>query len=114
MHYQLELSGETATLYIAGVLLHESIQTLLNVCAALPSHVRTLRLDLRALGAMSADATSAVRLILRQWRDSRRGELRLSTAHLVATFSVAQRPRAVETRSSSDTGPNELLRAAYL
>jgi hypothetical protein len=87
MHYQLEISGETATMYVGGELGNRSVSALLDVCRALPARVRTLRLDLRAVGAMSADATNAVRLLLRDWREVRHGEFRLSTSFLVATCS---------------------------
>src|SRR3979490_3409502 len=93
MHYQLELAGTTATLYVAGGLDHQSVPTLLELCRLLPPHVRTLRLDLRAIGTMSAEATGAVRLLLRDWRDSRHGEFRLSTSHLLATCSEVELPR---------------------
>jgi ABC-type transporter Mla MlaB component len=93
MHYQLELAGGSATLYVAGGLDHQSVATLLEVCHRLPAHVRTLRLDLQALGTMTADATSAVRVLVRQWRDDRRGEFRLSTSYLFATCSEVEAPR---------------------
>jgi hypothetical protein len=91
MHYQLELAGGTATLYVAGRLDSQSISTLLEVCRLLPAHVRTLRLDLNAIGTMSAEATGAVRLLLRHWRESRHGEFRLSTSYLLATCSEIRR-----------------------
>jgi hypothetical protein len=85
--YQLEVAGESAALYVNGTLDDESVRSMLDVCGALPVSIRTLRLDLRGLGAMSACTTDAVRRVLRQWRDSRHGEFRLSTAHLIATCS---------------------------
>jgi hypothetical protein len=93
MYYQLEVAGGTATLYVASGLDDRSVYTLIEVCRLLPAHVRTLRLDLHALGTMTADATSAVRVLVRQWRDDRRGEFRLSTSYLFATCSEVEAPR---------------------
>jgi hypothetical protein len=98
MHHQLELAGGTATLYVAGRVDQQSVSTLLEVCRLLPAHVRTLRLDLNAIGTMSAEATGAVRLLLRHWRESRHGEFRLSTSYLLATCSEIEAPRQPERR----------------
>jgi ABC-type transporter Mla MlaB component len=84
MPFQLELAGESATLYLHGRLDRDSHTAMLAACTALPLSVRTLRLDLRAIGVMTAEATSAVRLLLAQWCDGGRGEFRLSTSHLMA------------------------------
>jgi hypothetical protein len=117
MHHQLEVSGETATLYVAGMLGDHSVSTLLEVCRALPARVRTLRLDLRAVGTMSAEATGAVRLLLRHWREERHGEFRLSTSFLLATCSEVEAPPALPapTRRDSTGGiRNDALTATYL
>jgi hypothetical protein len=82
--FHLELAGESATLYVHGRLDQQSSTTMVNVCSALPQSVRTLRLDLRAVGVMTAEATNMVRLLVGQWRDARRGQFRLSTSHLMA------------------------------
>jgi hypothetical protein len=99
MHYQLEISGETATMYVGGELGNRSVTTLLDVCRSLPVRIRTLRLDLRAVGAMSADATNAVRVLLRDWREIRHGDFRLSTSFLVATCSEVEVPCSPATMS---------------
>jgi hypothetical protein len=114
MHYQLEISGETATMYVGGELGNRSVSTLLDVCRALPARVRTLRLDLRAVGAMSADATNAVRLLLRDWREVRHGEFRLSTSFLVATCSEVEAPSSPARRGWASDVRNDALTAAYL
>ena len=95
MHYQLELAGATATLYLAGKLSHEDGQTLCEVCGGLPASVRTLRLDLHAIGAMSADATATVRALLQHWRAQRRGEFRLSTSYLLAVCTELEGGRGL-------------------
>lgn len=92
--YQLEVAGEAAALYVNQTLDEASVRSMLEHCAALPLTVRTLRLDLRGLGAMSASTTDAVRRVLRQWRDGRKGEFRLSSTHLLATFSETMVSRA--------------------
>jgi hypothetical protein len=82
--FHLELAGESATLYVHGCLDQQSATTMAEVCRFLPQSVRTLRLDLRAVGVMTVEATSTVRVLVKQWRDGRRGQFRLSTSHLVA------------------------------
>jgi ABC-type transporter Mla MlaB component len=91
LHYRLERSGKTATLYLAGTVSVEDALTLCDACADLPMSVRTLRLDFRAIGSMSAAAIAVVRTLLRHWRAHRGDELQLSTSHLVATFSHVER-----------------------
>ena len=111
MDYQMELAGETATLYVTGVLGREHVDTLIHACRTTPA--RTLRVDLHGLGALSADAIGAVRELLHFWRDSRRGEFRLTTSHMVATVhEVAD----VHLRSPSPCAPhlNEALAGTYL
>jgi hypothetical protein len=93
-HYHLELSGEIATLHLAGMVGEDSAHALLELCRALPLHIRTLRLDLRGLGAMSAGALGTTRLLLQDWRDSRHGEFRLSTSYLQATYRELEPARA--------------------
>ena len=89
MQYQLEQTGETATLYLSGGLGDRDLSALVGVCDALPSTIRTFRLDLHAIGVLSAESTGVVRQVLQHWRTSRRGEFRLSTKHLVATCRQA-------------------------
>ena len=111
MHYQLELSGTTATLYVAGSLDLVSAPALVAVCGSLPAHVRTLRLDLRALGSMSADATGAVRLLLRCWHETRRGEYRLTTSYLVATCTEVRTHRRLVGRAQAGYSVGEAVMA---
>jgi hypothetical protein len=114
MHYQLELAGETATLYLAGTLTYVDGLTLCDVCGALPASVRTLRLDLHAIGAMSAEATGTVRALLRYWREHRRGEFRLSTSYLLATCTKIEGTRAPVSLGWTDMAADESLTATYL
>lgn len=114
MHHQLELIGETATLYVQGTLAYEDIGTLIALCDSMPDGVRTLRLDLHGLGQLSAEATDTVRLLLKHWREARRGDFRLTTAHLLATVhQVRQEPHAVPVTRSAFPH-SEALQATYL
>ena len=112
MQYQLELTGETATLYVTGSLGYEHVDTLIHACASTPA--RTLRVDLHGLGILSADATGAVRQLLHFWRDSRRGEFRLTTSHLVATLREVRDVTAVPAPGWCAPRLNEALSGTYL
>lgn len=90
MHHQLEQTNESATLYLAGGLAHTDAPALLALCDSLPRSVSILRLDLRAIGYLSAEAIDVIRRLLRQWGANRRGEFRLSTSHLMATYRPAE------------------------
>ena len=89
LHSQLELSGETATLYLSGALGPADVARLCHECASLPTSIRTLRIDLNALSRVGADTMDATRSLLRHWRASRRGQFRLSFSapNLFATLS---------------------------
>lgn len=119
MHHQIELVGQTATLYVTGELGYEHVETLVGACAMAPARARTLRVDLHALGQLSADAIGAVRQILHYWRDSRHGDFRLTTSHMVATLREVPRRDVLE-RSAAISMPwceprtNEALVGTYL
>ncbi|NUS46147.1 MAG: hypothetical protein HOQ15_00990 [Gemmatimonadaceae bacterium] len=114
MQHQLEMVGETATLYVSGTLGVEHVDALVRVCDALPSPLRTLRLDLQGLGQLSADATSAVRLLLRHWRDVRHGDFRLSTTYMLATLREVPTSAVVSTPDWRGAALNDALAATYL
>jgi ABC-type transporter Mla MlaB component len=118
LNYQLELAGDTATLYLLGGLGYQHVASLFAACATIPSHIRTLRLDLHGIGQMSAEATGAVRLLLRHWRETRHGEFRLSTSHMLATLSDASNVGGVHAGDSrgrwSVAAANEALVGTYL
>ena len=86
--HDLEISDGAATLYLGGILARADVFALRRLCAEIPEHVRTLRLDLHGVARLEEGAMDVVRAIVRYWRDSRRGSCRLSFAsqHLVATF----------------------------
>ena len=114
MRYQLEIAGESAAVYVSGSLDTGSAETLLEVCRSLPVSIRTLRLDLRSIGALSACATDAVRRLLGECRTTRRGEFRLSTSHLVATCSDDGPLLGVVTPSMSAKLSSDALVTTYL
>jgi len=89
MHHELEVADDCATLYLSGALAANDDVTLAAACGVLPSRVTTLRLDLHGVDDMSDDAMSAVRGVLRYWRESRGGSFRLSLAseRIVATYA---------------------------
>lgn len=86
MQHHMELVADTATLYVTGSLRENHVDTLIAACAAAPQRVRTLRLDLHGLGQLGAESVGVVRQLLRFWRDTRHGDFRLATSHLVATL----------------------------
>ena len=72
-----EQHGRTATIYVAGVLSIASALRLVRVCEKLPSVIRTVRLDLRAVHATEDGAITLLDASLRQWRP-RRGQLHVT------------------------------------
>ena len=114
LHYQLEQTKESATLYLAGGLAHADAPALLALCDALPRTVSVLRLDLRAIGSLSAEAIGVIRRLLRHWGANRRGEFRLSTSHLMATYSPAEPLEIVPGSLLSWASKNEALAGTYL
>jgi hypothetical protein len=88
LQYDIEINGSAATMYLGGPLEMSDVPFLRVLCAAIPSFVRVLRVDLLAMRSPSPDGVGAVREILHDWRAQRRGEfqLLLCTAHLVATY----------------------------
>ena len=89
LHHEIEVADDSATLYLSGALCESDAFTLARVCGELPSRVTTLRLDLHGIDDMADDAMSAIRGVLRYWRESRGGSFRLSLAseRIVATYA---------------------------
>jgi len=114
MHHQLEIVGETATLYVGGTLGYDDVDALIQACAAIPSRVRTLRVDLHSLGQLSAEATGTVRLLLSHWRESRHGEFRLTTSHMLATLREVTDPPVPSRVGWNVSNVNDALTATYL
>lgn len=114
MHHQLELVGDTATLYITGSLGPRHVDTLIRVCAEAPARVRTLRLDVHGLGQLSAESIGALRELLCFWRDTRRGEFRLTTSHMLATLREVTGARGAHALARPEPRMNEALVGTYL
>ncbi len=78
LQYQIEQTGDTASLYLFGVVRHtDDIASLSEICNALPESVRILRLDLNAVRHIGGDAMEAIGIMLCEWRESRAGDFRL-------------------------------------
>ena len=114
LRHQVELAGHTATLYITGALDAGYLDTLLEVCAALPAGVRTLRVDLHGLGQLDAESLGTIRQLLRSWRETRHGDFRLSTSYMIATLHEVRAPVRVPAAHWSGPPVNEALVATYL
>lgn len=116
LHHQIEVSGGTATVYLAGTLDVEHAGLLLDACQQLPPAVRALRLDLHGVTALGDDAMDALRRVLQLWRRTRGGHftLSLSSEHVVATVSEGQCAGRAAQRVGTWSVPSPALTAAFL
>ena len=89
MRHAIEVTGESATLYISGVFRRGDEFTLNRICHELPARVRMIRMDLHALEETGPDVIAGVRGVLKHWRETRGGSFRLSlsTQFIVATYA---------------------------
>ena len=99
--HALEVSDASATLYLAGTLTAADAFPLRGVCRDIPSYVRTLRVDMKAVNRLDEGAMDAVRALVRYWRESRQGGFRLSFASEQAVATLVENSLA-ETRASLD------------
>jgi hypothetical protein len=88
LHHEIEVADDAATIYLTGTLAARDAFVLGRACSELPSRVNTLRLDLHGIADISSDAMTAIRGVLRYWRESRGGSFRLSLSseRIVATY----------------------------
>ena len=88
LHHEIEVADDAATIYLTGTLAAHDAFVLARACSELPSRVSTLRLDLHGLADISVDAMTAIRGVLRYWRESRGGSFRLSLSseRIIATY----------------------------
>ena len=88
LHHEIEVADDAATIYLSGTLAAHDAFLLGRACSELPSRVTTLRLDLHGIADISSEAMSAIRGVLRYWRESRGGSFRLSLSseRIVATY----------------------------
>lgn len=116
--YQIERSGDAATLYLSGVVrdVHE-ITEVAGICHSLPPHVVTLRLDLGGVQHIGSDAMEAVGVMLCEWREQRTGEFRMfyGASRAAARFLELERPhRARDYSAIRADRPNEALTGTFL
>ncbi len=75
----IEAHGSAATLYASGDLTTAAVLRAVANVERLPSHVRALCVDLRAIRRTDSRALRTLDVFLRRWRGARRG---LSRVHL--------------------------------
>lgn len=83
--YQIELAGDSATLYVFEQLTDADIPPVVALCHEQPIDIRTLRVDMRAVGVLTAAGMTVVRAILSAWRARAGGAYDLRSSYLVAT-----------------------------
>ena len=115
VQHSLEISAESATLYLAGTLGGADAFPLRRVCREIPRDVVMLRLDLHAVTRLDDGAMDAVRSVVRYWRHTRRGGFRVSFAseHLVAT-RVDAGPRRAHATGDRFDGRQAALTGMFL
>jgi hypothetical protein len=103
--YPCEPPEETAVFSLAGTLRDGEDAMLHRLVAALPAHIRAIRLELHALGRVDQKTTiETLRPLLRRWRASHGHAFRLSvsTAHGVVAYTEPN--RAARMPSPLDAG----------
>ena len=84
--YQIELAGDSATVYLFEQLGTDGESSLATLCRDLPAHVRILRVDARGLGMMTSGAMHTVRALFAAWQERREGQCILRGSYLVASW----------------------------
>ena len=76
--YQLERCADAATIYIGGSrCAQEDVAHLADLVTQLPPGVRTLRVDMHAMEGVPLEILMSLRNVLSEWRELRRGNVRL-------------------------------------
>jgi ABC-type transporter Mla MlaB component len=116
LKHALEVSDGSATLYLAGPLAASDAFRLRGICVGIPARVRTLRLDLHAVTRVEEGAMDAVRAVVRYWRETREGCLRLSlaTPHALTTLAVTSDSATVGLTGHAPSSPLGLRSAALM
>jgi len=73
LHHTIESHCGAATLYLRGALSVTGALRALGACERLPSRVRTLRVDMRAVELFDPSTAAAVARALLEWRTRRQG-----------------------------------------
>ena len=113
----LELPSSVATLRLAGAVHQADVYAGARVLLALPTDVGTLRIDARDLAELSEPAGTALRLLIKEWRQVRRGPVEIladpPALELLADRRVpTSPPRAVIITGASSA--NAALTGAFL
>lgn len=77
LQFSIESTDRLATVYVAGSISLPGIWQILDRCDRLPPEIRSLRVDLQAVGLIQNGVLEALTVGLRQWRDSRDGTTRM-------------------------------------
>lgn len=79
--YQLERCPDAATIYVGGPrCAEEDVVHLADLISQLPHAIRTLRVDIHAMDGVPLHILMALRNVLSEWRELRRGNVRLMFA----------------------------------
>lgn len=79
--YQLERCPDAATIYVGGPRCGEDdVAHLADLVSQLPHAIRTLRVDMHAMEGVPLEILMALRNVLSEWRELRRGNVRLMFA----------------------------------
>jgi hypothetical protein len=100
LHHALEAHATAAILYLSGTLTPNAAVGAFRSCYDLPRSVRRLRVDLRRVRLSHPAAADTLRILLTEWRRTRRGRTRLTvgadapTGHAPAAVGrvLARRP----------------------
>lgn len=79
--YQLERCPDAATIYVGGPpCAGEDVAHLAELINQLPHAIRTLRVDMHDMHSVPLEILMAIRNVLSEWRELRRGNVRLMFA----------------------------------
>lgn len=79
--YQIERCPDAATIYVGGLhCAEEDVGHLQELVSQLPHTIRTLRIDMHAMDGVPLEILMALRNVLSEWRERRRGNVRLMFA----------------------------------
>ena len=114
--HALEVSDSSATLYLSGRLAGSDAFPLRGVCRDIPTHVRTLRLDLHGVTALDEGAMDSIRALVRYWREVRNGNFRLAFAceHDIASVVEPEPPAPTGRRLDQLIGRSAALTGMFL
>ena len=86
--YALEVFGKNAILYLKGFLTTRQAVEAMDACETLPSHVTSLRVDMRRVQRGDGRGMDHLALRLRPWREARAGSTRIDLPGVPPSFTV--------------------------